>query len=101
MINAMQSAVAGMNASETQLDTTAARIANYPLAVPPANSGDIVDLSTDMVNLLQARNNFAADTKVAQVADEIQQSTISMLASWNRSRSGSSRWMRFGAPPWR
>jgi len=80
MIDAMQAALSGMNAAETQLDTAATRIANYPFAVPPADSGDIVDLSTDMVNLLQARDNFAADVKTAQVADEIQQSTISMLA---------------------
>jgi len=80
MIDAMQSALDGMQSAETQLDTAATRIASYPFAVPPANSGDTVDLSTDMVTLLQARDNFAADTKVAQVADEIQQSTISMLA---------------------
>ena len=80
MIDAMQSALEGMQASETQLDTTAARIASYPFAVPPANTGDTLDLSTDMVNLLQARDNFAADVKVAQTADEMQESTISMLA---------------------
>jgi flagellar hook protein FlgE len=80
MISAMQSALDGMQTAETQLDTTAARIANYPFGVPPANSGDTVDLSTDMVNLLQAGDNFAADTKAAQVDDEMQQSTISMLA---------------------
>jgi flagellar hook protein FlgE len=80
MISAMQSALDGMQAAGTQIDTTAARIANYPFAMPPANSGDALDLSTDMVNLLQASDNFAADTKTAQVADQMQQSTISMLA---------------------
>jgi len=80
MINAMQSALDGMQAAESQLDTTANRIAHYPFALPPANTGDTVDLSTDMVNLIQARDNFAADASVAKVADEIQQSTISMLA---------------------
>jgi len=81
-MTAIQSALSGMQSADSQLDATASLIANsaFP-TVPDAPNPpqDRVDLSTDMVNLLQARTNFAADVKVAHVADEIQKSTISML----------------------
>ena len=81
-MTAIQSALSGMQSADSQLDATASLIANsaFP-TVPDAPNPpqDRVDLSIDMVNLLQARTNFAADVKVAHVADEIQKSTISML----------------------
>lgn len=78
-MSAIQSALEGMHQAETQLDQTAGRIARLPFS-PATPQTDTVDLSTDMVNLLEARNNFAANTKVVHVADEIQKSTISILA---------------------
>jgi flagellar hook protein FlgE len=65
-----------MNTAETQLNTTASHIANLPSAASPQ---DTVDLSTNMVNLLESSINFAASAKVVHVADEMQQSTLSML----------------------
>ncbi len=68
-----------MHASETSLDRTAARIASLPVtAVAPAQQ-DTVDLSAEMVNMLQARNSFDANVKVAKAADEMDRSTLSML----------------------
>jgi flagellar hook protein FlgE len=81
-MTAIQSALTGMHQAESQIDATASRIANSPFPnVPGAQNPpqDQLDLSTDMVNLLQSRSNFAADVKVAHVADDIQKSTISIL----------------------
>ena len=81
-MTAIQSALSGMQSADSQLDATASRIANSAFPTVPETPNppqDRVDLSTDMVNLLQARSNFAADVKVAHVADDIQKATISML----------------------
>jgi flagellar hook protein FlgE len=75
-MTAIQSAIGGMNQAETQLNTTAVHIAN--LATNPPQ--DSVDLSTDMVNLLESSLNFAASASVVHVADQMQQSTLSILA---------------------
>ena len=77
-MTAIQSALTGMNEAESQLDSTASRIARLPF--PNTAPQDTVDLSQEMVNLIQSRNDFAGNTKVAQTADEIQQSTLSILA---------------------
>jgi len=73
-----------MQSATNLLNKTANNIARFPASVSRDadgdNDGDTVDLSADMVNLLQARNDFAANTKVVHVADEIQQSTINILA---------------------
>jgi flagellar hook protein FlgE len=41
--------------------------------------GDVVDLSTSMVSLLQSRNSFDANTKVFKVADEMQKSLLNVI----------------------
>ncbi|MGD0616302.1 MAG: flagellar basal body rod C-terminal domain-containing protein [Bryobacteraceae bacterium] len=84
-MTAIQSALSGMQSAESQLDTSASQIANLPFPAMPGNSSapppqDNVSLSTAAVNLLQARDDFAANAKVAKVADEVQQSTMSILA---------------------
>lgn len=76
-MTAIQSALAGMQEADSQVDQTASHIARIPFA---NTARDTVDLSSEMVNLLEARTNFAANTKVVHVADEIQQSTLSILA---------------------
>ncbi len=82
-MTAIQSALTGMHSSESQIDAIASRIANSAFPSVPGSKDppqDRLDLSTDMVNLLQTRNNFAADVKVARTADQMQKSTISILA---------------------
>jgi len=82
-MTAIQSALTGMQNAETQLDTCASQIANLPFPAMPSNSSapqDNVSLSTAAVNLLQARDDFAANAKVAHVADQVQQTTLSILA---------------------
>ena len=62
-----------MHAAESSLNRTASRIASLPVAA------DSVDLSAEMVKMLQARNSFDANVKVAKTADEMDRSTLSML----------------------
>ncbi len=76
-IPAMSSALEGMSRAETQLNQAAGDIARATTVSPPA--GDIVDLSTAMVALLQSRNSFEANTKVFKVADEMQKSLLNVI----------------------
>jgi len=71
--------LAGMNAAEASLNRTAASIANFGSNPQNASGGDTVDLSTDMVNLIQARNDFAANVKAAQTEDQLTQSLLSIV----------------------
>ncbi len=76
--------LAGMNAAETSLNRTAANIANFggsPATnpAPSASGGDTVDLSSDMVSLIEARNNFAANVKTVQTEDQMTQSLLKIF----------------------
>ncbi len=75
-IPAMSSALEGMSRAETQLNQAAGDIARATTVSP--TGGDIVDLSTSMVALLQSRNSFEANTQVFKVADEIQKSLLNV-----------------------
>lgn len=67
-------ALEGLLHSSAQFDQAASRIARAPIA--PADS---VDLSAAAVALLQSKNNFEANSKVVQVADEMENTVISAL----------------------
>jgi len=70
--------LAGMHNAESRLDVTASRIARGPFQASQ-QPADTVDLSTDMVNLMQERNDFETNIKVAQTEDEMLQSTLSLM----------------------
>jgi flagellar hook protein FlgE len=63
--------LSGMAQAETSVNQIAMRLAN------PAS--DTVDLSAEMVGLMQGRNDFATNVKVAQTMDEMTKSTLSLL----------------------
>lgn len=67
--------LAGLEKASEALNKTASRIQSVGLTP----QGDTVDLSTEMVALLQAKNNFAANTKVIQAADQMTQSLLNVL----------------------
>jgi len=73
------SALQGLNAAETKLDQTASRIAGggAGLSGPPADS---VDLSTEMVNLLTAKDQFAANLKSIEAGDQMTKHALDILA---------------------
>jgi flagellar basal body rod protein FlgG len=64
--------LAGMMRAETTVNQIATRLAQ------PA--GDSVDLSTEMVSLMQAQNSYATNVKIAQTEDQMTQSALSLLA---------------------
>jgi hypothetical protein len=64
--------LSGMAQAETSVNQIATRLTQ------PAN--DTVDLSAEMVALMQSRNDFAINLKLAQTEDQITQSAFSILA---------------------
>ena len=74
-------ALQGLQQAQGQLENTAQRIARTGMeTAPPEAPGDSVDLSGDMVSLLSARNQFAANLAVAHTVDEMQKQTLNLLA---------------------
>ena len=64
-------ALEGLANSEAQFNQAAQQIAKAPVAA--AAGQDTVDLSTAAVAMLEAKNNFDANTKAIKVGDEMQQ----------------------------
>ena len=71
----MSVALGGMRNVQSTLERTAERIA----AVSPETS-DSVDLSSQMVAMLAARNQFQSNARVIQTADDMQKTLLSLLA---------------------
>ena len=67
--------LAGMRQAEESLQKTASRLARVGLA----DAGDTVDLSAEMVALIEARNDFAVNTKVVRTEDQMTKSLLSRL----------------------
>jgi flagellar hook-associated protein FlgK len=73
-MSAINQALQGLQSAESQFNTAASRIAQWPqtqTAPTTAPAGDTVDLSTEAVNLLQAKNDFDVNTKVIKIADQM------------------------------
>ena len=79
-MNVTGTALEGLKRAESQLETAAGRIARLPAAAEPTPEADSVSLSDELVQLIEAKNNFKANLKVLQTADEIQQHTLDILA---------------------
>lgn len=72
--------LAGMSRASSDFDHAAARIARSSVPTASAASpGDSVDLSQDVVALLQAKNDFEANTKTVHVLDDMARSTLDMI----------------------
>jgi flagellar basal body rod protein FlgC len=71
----MGAALGGMRNAQSTLERTAERIAGA--VTPPPDS---VDLSAEMVAMLAARNQFQANARVIQTADEMQKRLLDILA---------------------
>lgn len=76
-------ALAGMREAQASVEASAGRLAKAGAqAVPVASGGgggDIVDLSAEMVALMQAKNFHAAMVTVAQTADEMDSHLVNLL----------------------
>jgi flagellar hook protein FlgE len=67
--------LSGMNQAEAKLNQTASRIAS----IGGTPGGDSVDLSAEMIAMMQAKNSFAVNTKVAQTEDQVTRSLLNLL----------------------
>lgn len=68
----------GLNRAAQSFDRAASRIVSAPFAASAAPQ-DSVDLSTEMVNLLESRNDFSANAKVVHTAEEMSKTLIDMI----------------------
>jgi len=74
-MDVMSVALGGMRNVQSTLERTAERIA----AVSPETS-DSVDLSSQMVAMLAARNQFQSNARVIQTADDMQKTLLDIMA---------------------
>ena len=78
-------ALRGLDQAQAKLEQAAACLASSGAASTDGAPVDTLDLSTAMVALLSARNEFATNTKVLATADDIERQTISL--SWTSTAS--------------
>lgn len=67
-------ALAGMGAAVEKVENASRRLAN------PETSGDLVDLSADMVALMEAKHQYTANIKAFETADEMERQVLDLLA---------------------
>ena len=79
---AISNALQGLASAESQFNTAASKIAEWGLPQAGSNGvpqGDTIDLSAEAVAVLQARNNFEANTKMIKVADQMDQTLLNVI----------------------
>jgi flagellar hook protein FlgE len=69
-------ALQALHQADAQLEKAAAEIANAGATSPDTNPLDVVDLSTEMVALMSAQNQFEANLATLRTADQMQKSII-------------------------
>src|SRR4051812_10769319 len=74
---AYSASLEGLSKASDRVQQAAVAIAG---AADPSSGFDTVDLSTAIIGLLDGQNSFAANVKAIQATDEIQKSTLSLLA---------------------
>ena len=72
-MNVLTVALDSINRATTQLNSVAARIAKLP------GPQDNVDLSAEMVNLMQTRTDFQAGAAVVRTADRLSRSLVDLI----------------------
>ena len=77
MTIALAAALEGIHKAELQLNRTATRL-SQPLAGDQSGD-DVVDLSAEMVALMEAKNNSALNVKLAQTVDQMENSVLDVL----------------------
>jgi flagellar basal body rod protein FlgG len=69
----------GMQNAENQFDQAAQNIAEWPSSSNSPTPQDTVDLSQQAIALIQAKNNFEANTAAFKVGDEMTQSLLNVI----------------------
>ena len=73
-------ALQGVQQAEAQLEQAATKIASYGAASPDGANLDTVDLSTEMVALMSAKNQTSLNLAVMKTAGEVQKKLIDVMA---------------------
>jgi flagellar basal body rod protein FlgG len=74
-MNVLGAALGGMQGAQTKFEKAAERIAGA--STQPTDS---VDLSTDMVEMLAARNQYQSNARIIQTSDDMQKKLLNILA---------------------
>ncbi len=70
-ISSISIAATGMQRASTQLEVSASRIARF--------GTEDVDITSEMVNVLNAKNDFKANTKVVEAARDMSKALLDIL----------------------
>lgn len=73
-ISSISIGASGMQRASQQLEQSASRVARF------GTGGEQVDLSTEMVSVIEARTNFKASAQVVSVASEMSKALLDILA---------------------
>ena len=74
----MSTALGGIQLAETRVERAAERIARMPLSTSQEED-DTVDLSAAVVGLLEARNAYQANLRVAESAAQLTRNLLDVL----------------------
>ncbi len=72
-------ALQGLDQAEAVLEGAAGRLARLPLALEDASPEDSVNLSAEMVALLEARARFQINARVLRTAAEMERHLLDVL----------------------
>ncbi len=72
-------ALAGVQQADARFSNAAARLASIGADSPDGVSPDVVDLSTAVVELQSARNQFDMNLAVVKKANEMEQKVVDLL----------------------
>jgi len=72
-------ALQGLQKSEAQFNQVAAKIAQSPFSSSAPPQGDLVDLSTQAIALLQSKNSFEANIQVLKVDNQMSQTLLNVV----------------------
>ncbi|HET6179203.1 MAG TPA: flagellar basal body rod C-terminal domain-containing protein [Candidatus Sulfotelmatobacter sp.] len=73
-------ALQGLQQAEVQLETAACRMASAGAASADGANLDVVDLRSEMVALMSAQNQFAANLATLKTADQMQKALVDIKA---------------------
>jgi flagellar hook protein FlgE len=73
-------ALQGLHEADAQLNAAATKIASFGSSAPDGAGLDTVDLSAEVVALISARNQTAANLATVNTASEIQKNVIDLMA---------------------
>ena len=73
-------ALQGLQQADLQLEQAASRIASNGAASPAGAGLDVADLSTEMVALISAQDQFSVNVSTLKTAGELQKNLIDLMA---------------------